>query len=481
MDLVKVMNQATNVGNKTARITQVVSNLRFKPYDTTSEEGRARERQRRIAWTVIAAVGAKAIALTTSLVSIRLTFNYLGEERFGMWAMLSSLISLLTFTDLGIGNGLLNAISDANGKDNQSEAQQYVSSAFFMLLGLTASLFMVFLVLYPLVNWSGIFNVSSRQAVAESTPVMTVFFACILINIPIGIIQRIQLGYQEGFANSLWLAVGNVLSLCGILSVIHFQAGLPFLVLALMGTPILAQMINGVVLFGYHRRWLVPRFRFFSTRTARHILKLGFLFFILQAATAIGFQSDSLVIAQFLGANEVAQYAVPMRLFSIITILLGILLQPLWPAYGEALARQDVIWVKSVLRKSLLVSAAIAVPMAIFLVIFGKVIVKLWVSEAVEPTTFLLEGMGAWTVLYSLLNPLAMFLNGASIVKFQVITASTMAVMNLTLSIFLVQRIGVAGVIWGTVISLLICTLFPTLYYIFRYLNDSYIPEQGRI
>ena len=164
-------------------------------------------------------------------------------------------------------------------------------------------------------------------------------------------------------------------------------------------------------------------------------------------------------------------YAVPMRLFSIITVILGIMLGPLWPAYGEALARQDFAWVKSALRRSIVVSTIIALPFAIILVIFGNEIIELWVGPSVKPTMLLMIGMGVWTILFSVLNPMAMFLNGASIIKLQIITASAMTILNLALSIVLVQCIGVAGAIWGTVISLTVCTLLPTLFYILRYLK----------
>lgn len=459
-----------NTASTVSRIKSLAANLSVRPIDTSTAEGRAKDRQRRIAWTAIASFGAKAVALLTSLVSVRLTVNYLGEERFGMWAMLSSFVSLLMFTDLGIGNGLLNAVSDANGRDDRAEAQRSVASAFFLLLMLALCLLVIFFVLYPVVNWSKIFNVTSAKAVGESAPVIAVFAACFLINLPIGIVQRIQLGYQEGFVNSLWIAVGNVLGLAGVLGVIYFRGGLPYLVLALVGAPIIAQLLNGAFLFGFKRPWLLPRPRFFSTIVAKRILKLGFLFFVLQTAVAVGFQSDNLVIAQIMGAEAVTQYAVPMRLFSMITVLLGIMLAPIWPAYGEALAREDIGWVKRALSRSLIASLAIAVPLVAVLVMFGKSIVEAWVGPSVQPSNLLLIGMGCWTILYSILNPVAMFLNGASEVNFQIVTALTMTIVNLLLSVILVRVIGVSGAIWGTVISLSLCTLIPYVWFVPRFI-----------
>ena len=53
----------------------------------------------------MASVIAKAIALLTGLVSVPLTFRYLGAERYGIWMVLVSIIAAMGFADLGIGNG----------------------------------------------------------------------------------------------------------------------------------------------------------------------------------------------------------------------------------------------------------------------------------------------------------------------------------------------------------------------------------------
>ena len=54
-----------------------------------------------------------------------------------MWMAMSSLVAMLGFADLGIGNGLLNAISDAHGRDDRGDAARYVSSAFFSLVAIS--------------------------------------------------------------------------------------------------------------------------------------------------------------------------------------------------------------------------------------------------------------------------------------------------------------------------------------------------------
>jgi len=62
---------------------------------------------------------------------------------------------------------------------------------------------------------------------------------------------------------------------------------------------------------------------------------------------AIGYASDNIVIAQIIGAAAVAVYAIPQKMFSFIEVVASMAVSPLWPAYGEALARGDVRWIRN--------------------------------------------------------------------------------------------------------------------------------------
>jgi O-antigen/teichoic acid export membrane protein len=265
----------------------VLSLVRLKPFGDATPEDRSNERYRRVALSALAAAGARAISIVTLLVSVPLTVRYLGSERYGMWTTIGSLIAILSFADLGIGNGLLNAIAESHGRDDRDAARRYVSSAFFMLAGLALLLGSLFALIYRQVSWRTIFNVSTSEAIAEAGPATAVFVGCFLVSIPLGIVQRIQRGYQEGFIDSSWIAAGKLIGLGGVLLVIWLKGGLPWLVLALAGGPALALLLNSIVLFGVRRPWLYPRWRYVRSHYARRILHLGSLFFVLSVASAV--------------------------------------------------------------------------------------------------------------------------------------------------------------------------------------------------
>jgi len=453
------------------RSRQFLSVVRLKPFDSATPDGRSNERHRRIALTAIASAAAKALSVLTLLISVPLTIHYLGTERYGLWMTISSIVLILGFADLGMGNGLLNAVSEANGKDDRELARTYVSSSFFLLSGLSILLALLFACVYPAIPWERVFNVSSPEATREAGPAMAVFVGCFLVSMPLGIVQRIQMGYQEGFVNSLWEGLGSLLGLAGALLVIHLRAGLPWLVLAMAGAPALAALANTVALFGFRRPWLWPSWNRATGSASRKIFRMGILFFALQASAAIAYSSDNIILAQVLGPDAVAQYSVAARIFSIAPMMLGMILAPLWPAYGESIIRGDIGWVKRTLVKSLSLALFVTGLPAVLLAIFGIQVVLLWVGPAVAPSFVLLLGLAIWSVMFAAGNAVAMFLNGASILRFQVICAVAMSAAAILVKVLLVQRIGLPGVIWGTIVSYAALIGLPFVVYVPKLLS----------
>ena len=119
--------------------------LRLTAFETDTEEGRSQERHRHIAWTTVTAGAAKASTAAAMLISVPLTLGYLGPERFGLWMAISAVISMLGFADFGLGNGILNAISHASGRNDSRAIHQSVSNGIIMLTVIGGLSLLIFL------------------------------------------------------------------------------------------------------------------------------------------------------------------------------------------------------------------------------------------------------------------------------------------------------------------------------------------------
>jgi O-antigen/teichoic acid export membrane protein len=422
---------------------------------------RSRERYRRAALSAVAAAFGRGANLITMLISVPLALHYLGNEQFGVFATLVAITAMLGFADLGLGNGLVNAVADANGRDDPLAARRSVSTAFALLASLAIALGGGFAALYTHVDWAAVLNVSAPAAAHEAAPAVAALVGCMLINLPFGIVQRVQVGLQEGYRANAWNGLGAPLGLGLMAIAISLHLGLAWMVAATTGGLVLASAANFVVFFLRKRPDLRPGIRDFDRVTAQRLLGAGLGFFVLQLGVVVTFQTDAIVLARMLGPTAVTTYSVPLRLFLFVPLALGLVLAPLWPAYGEALARDDRDWVRQTLVRSVRLTVLVSVAASITLAVAAQNLVHLWVGAGVSPEGSLLVAFAIFAVVISVSNAISMFLNGTHVIRLQALLTSAMIVVNLGLSISLTRRVGISGVLWGTIVAQTTCFLIP--------------------
>jgi O-antigen/teichoic acid export membrane protein len=439
------------------------------PADASAEERRADARHRRAAWTTITALVAKLVAVLTNLLAVSLTISYLGPERYGLWVAVSSFVGTLAFADLGLGNGLMTLVADAQGRDDVGAARTAISSAFAALSAVATALLLVLVASMFLVDWPSAFHVHGAQAEAEARPVVFVLGALLVLNIPLDVVMRVQTGRQEGYFTNLWQMVGNVLALGALLAAATLHLGLPLLALAVTGAPLLATLANGVSFFGVRHRELLPSARAVSRGAAGRLLRLGVQFMIMQVCTGVVYSSDALIVARVIDSSAVAPYAVSSRLMNVQALLLGMALAPLWPAYAEAHARGDVAWVRRMLRRSLVLATAWWLGASTLLVGAGPWIITVWTHGAVSADRGLLVALAGWNGCLAIGSVLSTFLNAMSVLRIQVATSLAMTVVGTAARISMCSAFGTSGMVWGTTVSYLLVAMLPIGYVVARH------------
>jgi O-antigen/teichoic acid export membrane protein len=428
-------------------------------------------RDQAAARSTLAGLIARGISLGVGFVTVPLTIGYLGIERYGVLVTISSIAAMLVFADLGLGNGLLNIVSDANGRDDRDAAATAISSAAGLLGAIAIALCAVFVIAIPLVNWSGFLHLDAGAAPEAGATAAVVLFA-LALGLPLGIVDKTRLGYQEAMANSMAAVAGALLSLVALLVAIAAHASLPILVLAITVMPMTAMALNGYELFRVRRRWAMPRLGRMSRPMAVRLAKVGTMFFVLQVAIAVAYQSDIVVAAALFGTEAAATYSVTLKLAMLVPTLVAIYLMVLWPAYGEALARGDMSWTRRTLRRSVMIALAASAASGLGLVILGPWAIEVWTRGAVHPPFMLLVGAALWSVTSATFNAIAMLLNAANVVAFQSIAASVMAVASISASILFGHLFGLSGIVWGTLIAYVVCSAVPVCVYLPRLMRN---------
>lgn len=450
-------------------VTQLQQSIRFlwSARPAGDEGGRAWDRGRRAALTTAASLVGRGLGILVALVSVPLSLSYLDKERYGLWLSITSFIAMLNFADLGISNGLLNVLAAANGRNDRQAARQSTTSALVTLLAVASVLGLGFFLLYPAIPWAKVYNLRSVDAAADAGPATAVLMATFLVGLPLGVVQVVRSGFQEGYVNSVWAIVGNVLGLVGLLVAVRMRATLPWLALGLSGAPLVGTLGNWATLLLRGRRWLTPRLADFSGPTARAILRTGLLFLVLQVTVAFAFNSDNMVVAQLLGVDAVVEYGLGAKPFMFAASLVAVFLSPLWPAYGESIASGDVAWARRTLLNSVRLSLLSTSLLGVVLVALGPGLIRLWTRTSLEVPRSLLVPFAAWLVLSTVGNAAAMYLNARSLVRVQVIMAISLAVLAVAFKFLFAGWFQSAGVAWATSVAYVPCALLPA-YYVIR-------------
>ena len=458
---------------------RLLRSLAFKAYAFTGRERgasnvrtSASRRSRRAALSGMVTLLSGGLKIAGSLITLPLLLRYLGPESFGVWVTLTSLMALTALGDLGIGNGLINAVSTAHGTDDRNSARIYVSSAFLIALTLSCALLVLFAILDAVVSWPPLFNLSSPTIIAEVGPAVKVLIGCVVLNVLLGVVVKVRTGYQEIHINMLWEITGSASSIVMLVVLALSKAALLWLVLAEVGVPLIALIGNIASLFFVERPWLRPSLSCVSFGAMRSLLNLGLFFFVLNLAGIVAFSSDNLLAIWMCGPEAAGLYAIAMKLFSPCRLLAGALLGPLWPAYGEAIARGDMAWIRRTVAASIIAVEAVVLPLALVCLFFGDELIHLWFQRPISLGFGLLSGAAVWVALEAIGSGLVVFLNGMSMLRARIPLCIAFAVMAIAAKVTFANQFGIAGIIWGTILAYSITQLAPYVHIIRRHIRD---------
>ena len=420
--------------------------------DKSTASGRSHDRYRRAARTSLISLVARIVNISVGLVIVPITLSYLGPDRYGLWMALTSFVAFLAFSDMGLGIGLQNALSECYGKDDRINPRSYISSAM-LITGLVFMLFVALaLVALPQISLDRLFKIESEIARSELLPTAQAVLIIFGFGLPTGLIQRIYNSYQQGYWANLYLALGRITGLGGVVLCIWFELGLPSLVASLMGMPFICLAFGGIILFR-KQVWLRPSFLTITQKSLRRIFKIGFVAVVAQIAYAIIQSGPALIIANRLGTAVITPLAVTQKLLGVTAILLMTAVLPLWPAYSEAAARGDWDWVKRTFRRTIFLVTGIFIPIFVIMAVFGRQIIQLWTQDAsAVPNWSLLMACNVWCVLRAWNTIACMLLNGLNHLVGQATYGLVFAIIAMGAGYWVAPTYGVNGVIWTVVL-----------------------------
>src|SRR5512135_1959905 len=142
----------------------------------------------RIGQAVWSGGAARALSSGIALISLPLAVRYLGAERYGIWATITTTAVWINLLDLGIANTLTNSISRAYALEDKQAAGRSFTNALVLTSAMAALAGAAFVVFFPSVNWMGVLNVSAKVSAAEVERTAAAAVALMLLALPCNLV-----------------------------------------------------------------------------------------------------------------------------------------------------------------------------------------------------------------------------------------------------------------------------------------------------
>lgn len=395
----------------------------------------------------------KIISMLLSFVSAPLLLHCLGVEKYGIWTIIGSVIAWIYYSDLGIGSGLRNKLSISIAENNPEKSRSLVSLSYVLVTIALSVLLILAIIIVESLDVSTILNIQSSDENIKLCIIVFATFAC--INFVLSLVNNVLYAVQRASAVSFFNILGQGFFVLFLF--VYSFTGIQIVLYAAIGQG-LCQFTKNIIMSAYvFKRYsiLKPNFKKIEFQHSKEILSFGILIFITQISSYIHNSTDSIIISKMFSAADVTPYSFCFKYFSMINSIYLVIISPLVSAYTVAWTKRDYTWVKSTMKKSML----------LFLLFAGGTIVaacifvpfsNIWLQQSLNYSPALIVWTAVYFIILMLSHNFSSFLTGVGEIKAYTIVVAIGALINIPVSVILAKYFGVAGVMLGSVISMLL-------------------------
>ena len=397
---------------------------------------------------------AQGVAAALAFVISPLLVRGLGTERYGVWALVAEILAYYLMLDFGVRGAVAHFVARHLAKSDSIRANATLATAFWILLpiGILASAFGCGLA-YFLPDLFGIESISRREIFVA----MSIMALTIGLSLPMETFSAALRGSQRLDLINAVEVIGQLVSGLAILLVLR-EGGLLIAVTLAQASARVLRWVLLAVLASRH----IPGFsiwpRNFRRAESTGLLRLGGRKIAIDIAQLISSRTDLLVVGSFLGVQWVAFYSLARMVPLQISAMNLSITQAFTPWLTDLHAREK----SNELRRSFLFGSSVSVLYSLLSAVcvggFIHYFLRLWVGpQFVEGDLTMRSDVVAAILMLALLPQMALSTSSQLIFAagqhgFLARLRSIEALLNILLSVLLVQRYGLAGVALGTLI-----------------------------
>lgn len=422
--------------------------------------------------SLLAAVGstalAKVLVMGTSgalaIFTSRLIISHFGRDAYVQYGLLASIPALLPFADLGVATVVVNNIAGSEDPRRDALVHRTITTAMRILLVSASVIMMVGALISVLGGWESLLG----QGLIEGEGGLTAFLCMVVfaLALPLTVGPRILVGLQRTALHVSSQAVvapfifGSVLVAAWLslpigahLSVIAYTGnGLVNVICIVIAARLLSPQLRQAVRD-------IPRIRAVANVS---VLPTAWPMLVQMVALPVAMQTDRILLSHLAPKAELASYNLASQLFGIVLQTIATAGIALWPVFARARARSELISPGPPTIAFLLGGLVLASGIAFA----SPWLVRFIASDVIELDRVLVGSFVLFVALQAAKYPAGMYMTDAAGLRFQVIPILLMVPLNIGVSWWLIELMGAAGAVLGSVISVLVCQVVPNLLYV---------------
>src|SRR5690554_1310226 len=394
----------------------------------------------------------KGFNVLISFLLIRYTIQYAGDEVYGIWVTILSFLTWFSAIESGISNSFRNQLTSYYSERKFNTIKKIIATAFksMSIVYLTAIVVLLVVVFTtPFYSFFTTENITNTR-----TPLLLSIVAYFLYFI-FFYLNNILLATHNAEKTYLFLLIQNTIVLLTIvvLNAASIQSSLLLICMIYTLVPLLCWTIFNIFSFSGFLKKIRPSITHFKA-AKNPLKKLNPSFFIIQLFTLVIYSTDNIIILNYLNGVEVAKYNVAFKYYNILIVLFNLVLVPYWAIFSEANYKKDVNSIKYSIYR--LVKNWLAVLLvAIAITLFSPFAYKLWIGKEMNIPMSLSILMGISALLTAWYSIFSFFLKSANQLRLQRNLLTLAGVLNIPLSLFLINYFNSSGVIIATIFSIL--------------------------
>ena len=407
-----------------------------------------------ISWGIV----YKGLGMIAMFLVIPVLFKYLGEEKYGIWAVVLSILNWFVFFDFGIGSGLKNRLTEALSLNNIKQGKQIISTALFLIILISVSAFILASFVhffFDLRTFMGLDTLIDKENFNKIVCTMILFLIFSLVT---NIFKHLYSAVQE--TRIVQFAIFVVQSLFYVLALLmnfYLEASLLGVIIVYCAINLTTTLLLCYTFFR-KRKYLFPSIKSVDIGYSKQILGLGFNFFLMNFCIPFIISFNNIFIIRSVGAADVAVYDTVFKSFQLFPVAFTMISTPLWPMYINAIAQKDIKWIKKTMKMLNRVFLLFFIVSVLFFLLYDYII-QLWMGDLIKVSFTLKSVFFIYVIIRMYGEMYICFINASGKIKLIRNTFIYGVIANIVLVYFFVNYLdmGISGVILATSIS-----LFPT-------------------